>query len=259
MRVAALGALVELMLASAAHAAQKDARQVLSAARHAMGMMSGTQNLEAVGRIEAEGLSGNHDEIIRPSDGAFATRDRFPSFAEAEGYDGRTHWREDRSGGTHLLNAPYTVGTTMSEAWLRHRGYLQPGTARIVAVAHEKIGDSTATVLTMRPRGGNPVRLAFDDASHLLVRAQWDKPISAVTETYRDYRSVGAFKAPFHVDIEESGERAEISIDRYLRSKASGSAFERPRPPSDTIIQRAVHAGDGRPVIRRRAGAHQRP
>jgi Aspartyl protease len=236
MRLAATVALIELLLASAVHAAQPGARKILNAAAHAMGRFGGAGNLEAIGKIEAEGRTGGHDEVIRPRDGAFATRDRYPQFTDAEGYDGRTHWREDRSGATHLLNAPFTIRSTVTEAWVKRRGYLQPGSAQLEHVAHEKIADGSVAVLTMRPPGGNPVRLAFDDATHLLVQAQWDKPISTVIETYRDYRPVGAFKAAFHTDIEENGDRAEISIDRYARPRPSSAAFARPRPPADTMI-----------------------
>jgi aspartyl protease len=236
MRVAAACALIELLIASTAHAAQPNARRVLGQARHEMGRITGSGNLEAIGRIEAEGRTGDHDEVVRPSNGAFAIRNRFTPFTEAEAYDGRIHWKEDRSGATHLLNAPFTVATTVTEAWVKRRGYLQPGTARVEHAAHEKIGGRGATVLTMRPRGGNPVRLAFDDSTHLLVRAQWNRPISTVTETYGDYRKVGRFKAPFRIEIEESGDRTRIAIRHYARPRRSAAAFARPRPPSDTVI-----------------------
>jgi hypothetical protein len=234
MRVAAAGVLIEFLLVSSAHAARPDA---LDAANRAMGHFEANRNIEAIGKIEAEGRTGDHTEVIRSRDGAFATRDRFALFTVAEGYDGRTHWREDRSGATHLLNASYTVAGTITEAWVRRRGYLQPGSASVEQVAHSTIADRSVTVLTMRPAGGNQVRLAFDDASHLLVQAQWDKPISTVTETYGDYRQVGRFKAPFHIETEESGDRVAVSIERYVRVGASAASFARPRFHSDTMIK----------------------
>lgn len=236
MRVVAAGGLIGMLFASVAHPPQPNARRVLSAAAGAMGRLNGAGNVEAVGTIESEGRTGSHDEVIKPRDGAFATRERFAMFTEAEAYDGRMHWREDRSGATHLLNAPYITATTVTEAWVKRRGYLQPGSARLEQVGRADIGGRPATVLTMRPRGGNPVRLAFDDATHLLVQAQWDELTSTVTETYSDYQPVAGFKAPFHIEIEDSGDRTEIIIDRYTRPRASDAAFERPRPPNDTII-----------------------
>jgi hypothetical protein len=235
MRVAAIGALVEFLLASPAYAAP-DARSFLRAAANTMGRLGGPSNIEAIGRIDAEGRSGDHEEVVRPRDGAFRISDRYTLFTEGEGFDGRQHWKLDRSGATHLLNAPFTMATTITEAWVKRRGYLQPGSARLETRTREQIGDRWATVLTMRPRGGNAVRLAFDEATHLLVRAVWDRPFSTITETYGDYRSVGGFKMPFKVQIEESGDRAEISIERYSRLKPSSIAFARPRPPADTAI-----------------------
>lgn len=237
MLVAAIGSLIELLFVSGVHEAQPDARVLLRGAAHAMGRPSGPRSLEAVGKVAAEGRTGYHDEVIRPTDGAFAIHDRFAQFTEAEAYNGQSHWREDRSGATHLLNAPFTVRTTVTQAWLKRRGYLQPASARVESVERQMIGGRAATVLTMRPAGGNPVRLGFDDATLLLVQAQWDKPISTVTETYSDYRDVGGFKAPFHIEMEESGDRSVVSIEQYLRPGSSRAAFARPRPPEDTDMK----------------------
>ena len=236
MRVVADGLFLELFLASAAHSAQPDARRVLRSAEIAMGRIGGPSDIKIAGRVQAEGRTGNHEEVIRPGDGIFVTRNDFQLFSEGEGYDGRRHWKMDRSGATHLLNAPFTVATTITQAWVKRRGYLDPSSARIEGIEHQKIGEQWANVITMRPRNGSPVRLAFDDATHQLVQVQWNRPLNTVTETYSDYRPVGRFKMPFHVEIEENGDRMEIAIDRYSRLKPSAAAFARPKLPMDTRI-----------------------
>lgn len=237
MRVALIAWMMELLLASSAYAGQPDGRRVLQLAGIAMGRISGSSGIKATGRVQGEGRTGAYEEVIRSNDGAFVTRNRFSLFTEGEGYDGRQHWKLDRSGATHLLNAPYTVATTITEAWVKRRGYLDPRSARLERTEHQKMGERFATVLTMRPRGGNPVRLAFDDATHELVQAQWDRSIHTVTKTFSDYRSVGRLKLPFHTEIEEHGDRTEISIDGYRQPKLPVTAFERPKLPLDTAIK----------------------
>jgi len=231
MRVAAALLLIELSLVSAAPHPSRSAHSVLNAAARAMGPIGGG-TMEARGQIQAEGRNGDYRERVRATDGAYVTRFTYSLFGEADGFDGRTHWKQDRSAATHVLNAPYTVADTVSVAWLKRRGYLRPGTARVERVDKETIDGRPATVLTLRPRGGNPVRLAFDDQTHLLIRSQRDKPLSTVTETYSDYRRLGGRSLPFHIEVEESGDRQVIQIAHY--GQLTSPSFSRPKPPHDT-------------------------
>jgi hypothetical protein len=226
--------LIELLLGSATAAAPPGAQSVLNAAGRAMGQLDAAAATEARGHIEAEGRTGEFRETVRARDDAYVTRSSYELFGEADGYDGHVRWKQDRSAATHILNAPFTVADTVSLAWLKRRGYLMPGSARIEAVERETVDGRPATVLTMRPRGGNPVRLAFDNSSHLLVRVQRDRPLSTITETYSDYRRVGARKLPFRIEVEESGDKQDIRVDRYTRVARAG--FSRPLAPNDTVI-----------------------
>jgi len=233
MRVGAALLLIELVLGTATAATPPRAQRVLGEAAKAMGRLElGTT--EARGQIEAEGRTGDYSELIRSRDGAYVTRFTYQRFGEADGYDGRVRWKQDRSAATHVLNAPYTIADTLSLAWLKRRGYLQPGTARIERVEQETISGRPATVLTMRPRGGNPLRLAFDDQTHLLLQVQRDKPLSTITETYSNYRRVGARSLPFHIETEESGDRQLFRIARYAH--VAKPSFATPKAPNDTVI-----------------------
>ena len=99
----------------------------------------------------------------------------------------------------------------------------------------DTVGGRAATVLTMRPRGGNSIRLAFDDQSHLLVRSERTRPLDIITETYSNYRSVGRAKAPFMIDIEESGDHQLIHPAAYRRL-TGGASFSAPPRPRDTVM-----------------------
>ena len=240
MRVAMALVLVEILLVSAAPAPASRARSVLTAAARAMGRFDPNATMELTGRIDAEGRTGDYREVVRMRDGAYTTHAQYSLFGEGDGYDGRIHWKQDRSAATHNLNAPFTVADTITLAWLKRRGYLQPGTARIERVGHDTIGGRRARVLTMRPKGGNSIRLAFDDASHLLVRVERTRPLSIVTESYGDYRRIRGGLLPFHTDILEVGGDASTSTIQ-LRTAAtlvnvSSKAFAPPPPPHDTVM-----------------------
>jgi hypothetical protein len=234
MRVGARLLLVELLLACSACGAAPNAQSTLAAARRAMGAYDAGATTQAVGHVEAEGRTGDFRETVRNRDGAYVTSMRYKMFGEADGFDGRIHWKQDRSAASHVLNAPFTVAATVTTAWLKRRGYFQPGSAKIEAVAREKIGGRPMTVLTMRPKDGDAARLAFDDNSHLLVRVQRDRLLSTATETYSDYRRIGGRALPFRIDIDDSGDRTVIRVDRY--ALVANSSFARPRPPADTVI-----------------------
>src|SRR5580765_4795291 len=153
---------------NAATTARSPSAAVLGEAARVMGRLEANAALEAQGTIEAEGRSGQFNELVRTRDGAFARRSMYALFAESDGYDGHVRWKQDRSGTSHALNAPFTAADAATQAWLKRRGYLQPGSARLEGMEHERIGERSATVLALRPPGGNIARLAFDDTSHLL-------------------------------------------------------------------------------------------
>jgi hypothetical protein len=235
MRVGGTLLLVELLLASAAPAAPPGAQSVLNAAARATGRFDASSTIEMRGSIDAEGRTGDYREAVRMRDGAFVSHAQYSLFGEGDGYDGRTRWKQDRSAASHALDAPFSKADAMTLAWLKRRAYLQPGSARIERVKHEAIGGRAATILTMRPRGGNSIDLAFDNSTHLLVQARRTRPLSIVTETYRDYRPVGSAKVPFNIAIEDSGDIQTIHPGRYERVKAT-TPFSAPPQPRDLLM-----------------------
>jgi len=235
MRVACGLLFVELLLASAAPAAPPNAQSVLRAAARVMGRFEPGATIELRGSIDAEGRTGDFREAVRMRDGAFVSHAQYSLFGEGEGYDGRLRWKQDRSAASHALNAPFSKADAVTLAWLKRRAFLQPGSAHITKVKQETIGGRPATVLTMRPRGGNSIDLAFDNKSHLLVRLQRVRPLSIITETYGDYRPVGAAKAPFKIEIEDSGDVETIHPARYDKV-TSPIRFSPPPQPRDAVM-----------------------
>ena len=79
------------------------------------------------GSIDAEGRTGDYREAVRTRDGAFVAHAQYVLFGEGDGYDGRTRWKQDRSAASHALNAPFSKADAITLAWLKRRGFLQPG------------------------------------------------------------------------------------------------------------------------------------
>ena len=131
-----------------------------------------------------------------------------------------------------------------------------PGSARIERVKQEQLDGRAATVLTMRPRGGNAIDLAFDDSSHLLVRVQRDA--SAQHRSPRPTATIAASASamvPFTIDIEDSGDVQTIHLARYAagpRGKPSASRHRRRlTTPSSPARRRSRSHGA---KLRRRPG-----
>lgn len=219
-----------------AQAAQLRSQHVLDAAAQAMGRFDPKFVIEMRGSVEAEGRIGDYQEAVRARDGAFVSRSRYKLFGEANGFDGRIRWKQDRSAATHHLNAPFSTADAMTLAWLKRRGFLQRGSARVEAVRREKVGGRLATTLVMWPPGGNAIDLTFDNASHLLVRVRRVRPLSIVSETYEDYRQVGSMHVPFKITIDDQGDIQTIRPGRYLNASPARISFSAPPPPRDTII-----------------------
>jgi hypothetical protein len=236
---AAIAAISIAALASPLVARNPGSEMLRSAAR-AMGRLDPGRTLIAAGRIEAEGRTGKWLQVIDLSNGRFLERSVYSVFSVADGFDGRRRWVQDPSGGHHILNASFTRADAISQAWLRRRGYLDWRQARILGIKHETGDAHPATILTIKPSGGNALRLAFDDATHLLVRSEWNRPISIITETYSDYRKVGGGAVPFHTEVREiGGDEAKSAIQlrsARLITPTQAASFAPPPRPKDTII-----------------------
>lgn len=210
---------------------------VLRDAARAMGRLPLDETLDGRGSITAEGRTGEYRESVRSRDGAYRMQERYSLLGEAEGYDGHVHWKQDRSGASHELNAPFTKADRVATSWIKLRVYLRPGSARLDAVTHDTLEGRRVTILTMTPTGGNPVRLAFDDISHFLVRVERNRPLDTITERYGDYHRVGAAMLPYTIDVEESGDHKLIRMARYdWLPDRTRLSFSRPAPPRDTNL-----------------------
>ena len=249
----AIGALVgrASLAADAARAAAPSGLAVLAAARAAMGgsAWSRCAAVTGEGRIVTSGLPGRWRRTDDLRTGRFATSVDVGAFRQAEGSDGRAHWRQDASGGVHALDAPFSQQATRTEAWLAERGWLRraAGGASVGAAQQRNEEGGAYAVVLVTPRDGQPVELWFDAASHVLARTVRQMPISLLTVRYGDHRRVGGRLLPFHVETRESGSSQVETVDvaRWRCDRViAARAFAAPTPPDDTEL-----AGETRVAI----------
>jgi hypothetical protein len=198
--------------------------------------------LVATGRIAAEGLNGDWRSVNDLGDGRFATRTDLKAFRTADIYDGRTHWRIERSGGSHKLDSPFAERRTRTSAWLARFGWMQAGfggAQRAAAVTRTDKG-RLYSVLTATPRGGEPVELWFDAATGELARAVEQDWFYKVETRYSDYRAVAGRRLPFSIVQSDGDNEERITIDTYrLLPRAPADSYAAPRQPDDHTIPAA--------------------
>ena len=193
----------------------------------------------AVGRIAAGGLNGEWRETGDVVTGRFATQADFGAYRTADIYNGRMRWRVDPSGGSHPLDSTSARQAAISEAWLAR--FLWRG-QDLRGVVPSRPGWEMAEgrryrVLTVTPRGGEPVRLWFDPTTGMLARAtRWFWFFDLGT-TYSDYREVNGRRLPFAIVNSAAGMVERIEITQYtFAAKMPQGSFARPVEPGDATV-----------------------
>ena len=240
-------ALAGSMDVARAHAVKNDValsgRAVLRQARTAAGGpdWDAIGALHSEGRIELSRLQGSWSRDEDVSNGRFAVRSDVGVFRMAEGFDGRTRWRQDRSGGIHPLNGAFSKEATATDAWLTKRGWLRPdaGGAAVGRASARVENDRKFVVVDIVPRGGRPVQMWFDAKSHRLERTVRRMPISTLTVRYGDYRPVAGMQLPFSIESRDSSSSdvETVRVERWTSMKRlDDSAFAAPAPPDDSTL-----------------------
>src|SRR5690242_18894538 len=129
--------------------------------------------LRLEGTFEAGGLKGAHTFLVDPRDGRNVTTWNFGTFSEASGFDGRIGWTQDRSGGSHELDAAAARAISTTEAWLFQRGWCSDPQLTIEPLPDASHAHISERVWRVTPKDGIPLILRFDRATGLLHQAEY--------------------------------------------------------------------------------------
>ncbi len=252
--------LVLLGTAGAVASARADsAAEVLAAARAASGGAAWDRVaiVQGVGTEAYAGLNGRWQLTEDASSGRYAQLEDFAVYKVSEGFDGRQHWRQDRSGGVHALDSAFAMRSTRTDAWLARRGYLKADDTAVYATPEERVeGGVRYWTVQATPADAEPAQLWFDAATHRLARVVRQMPISVLVVRLEDYREVEGVSLPHRIVItDENGESpATVTIERYaLLAAGDDRLFARAQPPDDTRLARPTRLRaeiDGQVVVR---------
>ena len=197
--------------------------------------------LVARGHIQTSGLSGSWTRTEDLRNGRYVVAADLGVMRIAEGDDGRAHWRQDPSGGVHLLNAPFSQAASRTDAWLARREWLRAGagSARIGPAETRALDGRQFVVLEAVPANGQPVEMWFDASTLLLDRTVRTMPISIQTVRYADYRSVSGLALPHLIESSDSSSSNTdtVRIERWeARPRMASDTFAAPKPPDDTAL-----------------------
>jgi predicted aspartyl protease len=220
---------------------QSDA--VLRHAREAAGGAAWEKvtTLDYQGTEDQSGMKGPIHIVEDVSLGRISRKSDFGIIKFAEVWDGRNHWRQDMTGGVHLLNSHFALQANATDQWLARRGYLKPGAdgAAFGPVEQRTNAAKSYDVISATPVGGQPVELWFDAATGLLARSVRIMPITVETANYGDYKSVAGVVLP-HTIVTDEGPGQDpdtVTISHYeVNAPVNDRTFAALTTPDDTTV-----------------------
>ena len=247
------GIAAALCVATAACAAAAgttaDATQAVSFPQAACTAWSRAATIRLRGTTEAGGLSGNFAMKLDASSGRFVTKRGYKLYVEAEGFDGKLDWAQDRSGASHFLDSGAAQAISITQSWLRRRGWCKPltGLLEITPLPDERDADTAESVWKVTPQGGVPVILRFDRASGLLRQSEVRLWGNRLIRHYADWRDIGHGIVMPLSERDEDPEDESVETIQLTTAKADGAAsvaaaFAKPGRPHDYAILGGAHA-----------------
>jgi PDZ domain/Aspartyl protease len=225
------------------------AAHVLASARKAHGHVDWDHAgvLVESGSETSSGLKGRWRMAQEASSGRMHESADYGVYQTSAVWDAGSQWRQDRSGGVHLLNSAFAQANSVTATWLAKWGYLRPAVAgaHIQYSGRHQSNGRTYEALRATPPGGQQVELWFDKATGLLARSRWVMPTEITTVRYEDYRPVGALSVPFKVisqkDESDPATASTIIVNEaHFVAQAADGEFEPPLMRHDSTIADGV-------------------
>jgi hypothetical protein len=242
-------AAIGLWLISSPAAAATTAQSTLAALRAAPGCAPWAHAVAVKirGRHAGGGFSGAYEQSLDVRHGRWATHAQYGPFAGADGFDGRTAWVRDFSGGSHALTAPAARAVARSRAWINTRGWCarDSGTSYQAASDVRDALPGTHVVLRATPSHGAPVTLFVDPVASLVDRTVLQLDENREVASYSDWRTVDGAAMAFQTTIADPED--DSSDTSTILTVQPARAF----PPA-TFAQPAVPNGVSLPPNVRR-------
>ena len=186
--------------------------------------------------LVADGLAGTWERVSDVRRGRWVARETNVVYRQADGYDGMTAWSQDRSGGSHLLDAVTAKRISITEAWLVRRGWCFDRNRYTASRLRTRDGSEGFMVT---PASGAAFELWFGRRDGLPNRAVLRMNENHLEINTRDWRTVSGAVFPFEqrfVDPEDQDEEMVTTRSIEVNVSLPERAFAMPEPPHDAFI-----------------------
>ena len=233
---------VALLSALGAARAATDPATVLRAYRAASGgdAWHGKAVMKVEAKLAGQGLTGTDTSITDLRTGNSVERYTLGPASGAEGFDGENAWEQGPNGEVNLQKGGDGLQLARNAAYQNANLWWHAdfGGAKVKALADQRCGASTCTVLEITPKGGLPFQAWFDQSSHLLDRTVLHVGARTATVSFSDYRVVDGVRVPFKTVI-DGGHGPQ-----YLQTVTVTSVAFLPGQPVATWAPPASHIKD---------------
>jgi hypothetical protein len=234
---------VALALCWAAHASGARAAAIAAAASRLPQAACVAWNRAATvtlqGTTQSEGLSGTFSLTLDTRTGRYVAKREFGIYAVADGFDGKLDWTRDRSGASHFLDSAAARAISITQSWLRRRGWCDPVAERAAISALP--GEMTDALWRVTPRGGVPVLLWFDRSTGLPRQSELRLPFNRLIRHYGEWRATGAGVIVPWLEKDEDPEDESVETVELTSATAGErtpptAVFAKPGLPRDYAV-----------------------
>ncbi|HVU31731.1 MAG TPA: aspartyl protease family protein, partial [Sphingomicrobium sp.] len=213
--------MIALLLAIAANCATSPA-DLLASNERAMGGRPASGTAIADYDYEGQGLEGSVTTTVDLATGRFLYDSKTPPLSDLHGFDGRTAWFRDLSGGFIPQGRNGRRAIAVSEAYVNQGAWWKKdrGGAKVELVGCNR--------LRVTPPGGNMFEAAFDPGTRLLSSIRETVTFGVSTETrFSDYQRRSGQLVPTRIEIfteDDPSTRETMRLASFRVSPARASS-----------------------------------
>ena len=191
------------------------------------------------GKTEDEGFNGTFTATLDTRTGRYTVVSDYTMYKVADGFDGTFAWSQDWSGASHYLNSRTAQSISVTQAWLRRRGWCEPNTGQTDVIGLP--GNAVENVWRVTPRNGIDAILRFDRASGVLRSSEIRQQFGVSIQRYEDWKDIGGgvlfpFTRRNGDPGEDASETTRVTSAKYDTRQRAPSEFARPAQPRDYLI-----------------------
>jgi Aspartyl protease/PDZ domain len=190
------------------------------------------------GKTEDEGFKSTFTQMLETRTGRYRVVSDYGMYKVADGFDGTFDWSQDWSGASHYLNSRAAQSISVTEAWLRRRGWCEPNTGQTEVIGLES---AVENVWRVTPANGIVAILRFDRDSGLLRSSEIRRQFNVSVQHYDDWRDIGGgvlfpFTQRNGDPDEDATESTRLTMAKHDARQRAPVVFSKPDQPRDYRI-----------------------